>query len=456
MSAIRDPRTGEVVGCVRLAAPADLDEIAGRAEAALPGWSGVPVAARCQLLARLAGLVAQRPARLGARFALETGKTTAEAEAELDRAADTIRWTALAAADLPAVRLIRAGDALARRVLIDPVGPVLAILPASFPAVVLARKLAPALAMGCPVVVKAPETAPSVVLAIGELAAAAGLPPDVLQVICAGPAGSAALAARPEFRLISFTGSARTGRLIAAAAAGHLADCVLELGGHAPAVLLADADLSVAVPALVRSKFGSAGQSCAAPSRFLVHESIRAAFTQQLCAAVPDLDREPGGNMGPLHTAARQAEVHALVRDALEGGAVALTGGHLPAGPGWYYPATVLTDLPARARVLTEEPFGPIAAVVGFTHVDQAVALANATPYGLGAFVFGSPEPAMAVARRLDAGRVSVNCATGADPMSPLAGRGDSGHGYEGGLEGLAAFGRLKVIQRPGAPERAP
>lgn len=450
MSAVHDPRTGDVVGHVTLLTTDEIPLIAKRAEAASPGWSTVPVSTRCDILVELARLLTDRPAQLGARFALETGKTRQEAETELDRAVDTIRWTAAAATQVSAGRTIEGGDGLDRRVLVDPVGPVLAIVASNFPAVVLARKLAPALAMGCPVVVKAPETTPSVVQAIADLAVTAGVPADVLQVVYTDAVGSAALVARSEFPLITFTGSHRTGALVAAGAAGHLAECVLELGGHAAAILLDDADLSAAVPALVRSKFSFAGQSCAAPSRFLVHESIQAEFVERFSAAVPGLDHQPGGGMGPLHTGARRDEVHALVLDALANGATAVTGGRLPTGPGWYYPATVLTGLSAGARVLHEEPFGPIAPVLGFTDEDQAVAMANATPFGLGAFVFGGHERATTLAERLNAGRVSVNCATGADPMSPLAGRGLSGYGYEGGREGLAAFGRLKVVQSPG------
>lgn len=458
MSTVHDPRTGDVVGHLTLLTPDDIPAIAHRANVALPGWSAVPVSTRCDILIELARLLAERPTQVSAQFALETGKTRQEAETELDRAVDTLRWTAAAATKVAAGRTIEGGDGLDRRVRVDPVGPVLAIVASNFPAVVLARKLAPALAMGCTVVVKAPETTPSVVQAIADLAVKAGLPADVLQVVHTDAAGSAALVARPEFALISFTGSHRTGRLVAAGAAGHLADCVLELGGHAAAIVLADADLSVAVPALIRAKFGSAGQSCAAPSRFLVHERIRADFVQRFSASAPGLDCQPGGTMGPLHTEARRDEVHALVLDALSKGAAAVTGGRLPSGPGWYYPATVLTGVPAEARVLLEEPFGPVAPVLGFTDEDQAVATANATPYGLGAFVFGGHKRATALAERLNAGRVSVNSAAGADPMSPLSGRGLSGYGYEGGTEGLSAFTRLKVVQsaaeRPMAERR--
>ncbi|WP_430789543.1 aldehyde dehydrogenase family protein [Actinoplanes sp. G11-F43] len=446
MSAVHDPRTGDVIGHLDLLTPDDIPAVASRSRAAAPGWAATPPATRCAVLTELARLLANRPPELGERFAREAGKTRAEAETELDRAVDTLRWTAAAATAATGGRAIDGGDGLSRHTAVDPAGPVLAIVAGNFPAVVLARKIAPALAMGCPVVVKTPENAPSVVRAVAALAVEAGLPPGVLQVVDADAAGSAALVARPEFAVITFTGSHRVGQLVAAGAAGHLASCVLELGGHAPAVILPGADLDVAVPALIRAKFGSAGQSCAAPGRFLVHRTIHDEFAARFAAAVPETDDRPGGTMGPLQVAARRDGVHALVTDAVGRGATVLTGGRLPSGPGWYYPATVLTGVPADARILAEEPFGPVAPVVAVGDENEAVTIANNTPYGLGAFVFGSRERATALARRLDAGRVSVNCGTGADPMSPLSGRGLSGYGYEGGLEGLAAFGRLKVL----------
>jgi succinate-semialdehyde dehydrogenase / glutarate-semialdehyde dehydrogenase len=452
--AVRDPRSGRVIGQVPEAGETELLAVARQSAQGFSLWSRVPVNERCAVLTRLADALARRPEELGWQFALETGKTAVEAEAELDRAADTLRWTAARAAAVTASRAIAAPDAIAREAIADPAGPVLAIIPANFPAVVLARKLGPALAMGCSVVVKAPESAPSVVLAICDLAIRAGLPRDALRAVVAGPAGTIALVVRPEFRVVTFTGSTPTGRLIAAAAAGTLASCVLELGGHAPAIIAPGTDLQAAVPALVRAKFAAAGQSCAAPSRFLVHTSLVAEFLCEFAAAVPhpDYERDEAGRpgtLGPLLTEGHQARVHALVRDALDKGARALTGGYLPQRPGYYYPATLLGDVPAGARVLREEPFGPVAPVVAFSSDDEAVTLANGTPCGLGAFVFGDPARADSLAARVSAGRVSVNCATAADPYSPLAGRGDSGYGYEGGDEGMLAFARLKVVHRP-------
>lgn len=455
MSVVRNPRTGEPVGTAPLLPAGELPALAARAAAGFADWSARPVAERCRAIAELARLLADRPSAIGRQFSLEAGKTVAEAEAELDRAVETLCWyLEVAEQSLAGYRIAAPG--LARSVLVEPAGPVLAIVPSNFPAVVLARKVGPALLAGCSVVVKGPETVPSVVTALVELAHRAGVPDTVLQPVFLEPADAAALVARPEFRVVSFTGSTRTGRLVAAGAVGTLAQCVLELGGHAPAIVAADADLAVAVPALVRSKFGSAGQSCAAPSRFLVQHGRLAEFVERFAAAAPALEGERDaagepGTLGPLHTAARQAEVHELVTDALDRGARVVTGGRLPERPGYYYPATVLADVPADARVLSEEPFGPLAPVVGYTDEDEAVRLANGTPYGLGAFVFGEPDRMRLLAGRLNAGRVSINCASGADPQSPLGGRGDSGYGYEGGVQGLLAFSRLKALHEPAA-----
>jgi succinate-semialdehyde dehydrogenase/glutarate-semialdehyde dehydrogenase len=453
VSVVRNPRTGEPIGTAPLLSAADLPALAARAEAGFADWSTRPVAERCRVVAELARLLADRSAEIGRRFGLETGKTEAEAEAELDRAVETLCWYAeIAEQSLAGYRIAAPG--LDRSVRVEPAGPVLAIVPSNFPAVVLARKVGPALLAGCSVVVKAPETAPSVVAALVELAHRAGVPEAVLQTAFSAPADAAALVARPEFRVISFTGSTRTGRLVAAGAAGTLAQCVLELGGSAPVIVAADADLAAAVPALVRSKFGSAGQSCAAPSRFLVQHDRVAEFVERFAAAVPALEGEQDaagrpGTLGPLHTASRQAEVHELVTDAVGRGARLVTGGRPADRPGYYYPATVLADVPADARVLAEEPFGPLVPVLGYADEDEAVRLANSTPYGLGAFVFGEPARMRELAGRLEAGRVSINCATGADPQSPLGGRADSGYGYEGGVQGLLAFTRLKVVHEP-------
>ncbi|GAA2736211.1 aldehyde dehydrogenase family protein [Actinocorallia aurantiaca] len=454
LAPVRDPRTGEVIEELPLMAERDAPGLAQRAAGAFGAWSRVPPRRRAEILAGTARVLAGRAPAIAPRFALESGKTLLEARAELARACETLLWIAGHAEDVlrPVVLEDLEDSGLIREVTAEPAGPVLAIVPSNFPAVVTARKAGAALAMGCPVVLKAPETTPSVVRAFTAAATEAGLPEGVLRLAFTTPGGAAALVRRPEFRTVSFTGSTRTGRLVAAAAAETLAQCVLELGGHAPAIVTADADLDAAVSALVPMKFGSAGQSCAAPSRFLVAESAASAFLARLLAALPALECDPSGThatLGPLHTESRRAEVHALVQDAVTRGAVLRSGGRVPDHPGYYYPPTVLTDVPATARILAEEPFGPLIPLQTFTTESEAVALAGSTPYALGAFLFG-PEPRMrALAPRLNAGRVSINSASGADPASPLSGRSESGYGYEGGREGLQAFTRLKVTITP-------
>lgn len=447
LAPVRDPRTGQVIGEVRLLPVRDVPRVARRAADGFAAWSATPVGRRCEIVAGIARALAGRGPEVAPAFSRESGKTPAEARAELDRAIDTLRWTAGAAERVARPAHLPSDDGVIREVTVEPGGPALAIVPSNFPAVVAARKVGAALAMGCPVVLKAPETTPSVIGAFAAAAREAGVPDDVLQTVFTTAEGSAALVRRPEFRTVSFTGSTRTGRLVAEAAAQTLAQCVLELGGHAPAIITADADLDRAVADLVPMKFGTAGQSCAAPSRFLVDARVHDAFVTRFLAALPRLDRE-GGTLGPLHTPERQKAVHSLVEDAVSRGARLRAGGEPPDAPGCYYPATVLTDVPADARILAEEPFGPLAPVVAFTGEDEAVALANATPYALGAFLYGPADRMARLGRRINAGRVAINCAMGADPQSPLGGRGDSGYGYEGGDQGLLAFARLKVAVR--------
>ncbi|MEV6766734.1 aldehyde dehydrogenase family protein [Streptomyces sp. NPDC051105] len=447
-----DPRTGEPLGAVPWLAPDQTPAVAAAALEAAGAWADTAVGERCRLILRMADLLEERLPAVAAAFSREQGKSEAEAAAELIRAVDTLRWSAGEAARLtvPAALPERAGTV--REVRVEPAGPVLAIVPWNFPAVVLARKLGPALAMGCPVVVKAADETPSVTDAFRTAASRAGLPEGVLQMVHTGPDGAQALVRRPEFGVVSFTGSTRVGRLVAAAAAGTLTPCVLELGGHAPAIVTADADLDLAASALAAAKFGSAGQSCGAPSRFIVDRAIHDAFVERFMEQAPlcDYERDGAGRpgtMGPLNNPRRQAEVHALVTDATDRGARLRLGGRVPQTPGFYYPATVLTELHTRSRVLREEPFGPVAPVIPYDGDHEAIALANDCDYALSAYVFGDPNHADRLSRALNAGSVSVNLASGAAPDAPLGGRGISGYGYEGGEPGMLAFGRLKAVQ---------
>ncbi|MFL6136521.1 MAG: aldehyde dehydrogenase family protein [Frankiaceae bacterium] len=447
-----DPRTGEVLERVAMLPAGEVARVVSTAVAANERWAGTPLAERCALVERLADELAADVEVVARAFSREHGKTLIEARTELERATDALRWSARAALEVARAAALPDRDGLVRSVTVEPGGPVLAIVPWNFPAVVLARKLGPALVMGCPVIVKAAEQAPFVSAAFARAAGRAGLPPGVVQVVLADPAVTQELVRRRELGHVTFTGSTRVGRIVAALAAEALTPCTLELGGHAPAIVLADADLDVAVTRLAAAKFGSAGQSCGAPSRFLVERPVHDGLVARLIAAAPALEPAARGAtgewvMGPLNNERRRVEVHALVTDAVERGARLRCGGEVPAGSGWYYPATVLTEVPLDARVLVEEPFGPVAPVLAFDEIDDAVRVANSTDYALAAYVFGGADRAAAIAARLDAGSVSINAAPGAAPDAPLGGRRASGYGYEGGEQGLLALGRLKIIQ---------
>jgi succinate-semialdehyde dehydrogenase/glutarate-semialdehyde dehydrogenase len=447
-----DPRTGRVIRRQHLHDLEGAATVARAAAAAAAPWAATPLDERAALVERIAAaLEDQAGAALPGAFSREHGKTEAEARAELDRAVATLRWAAADGRSLLVEERLADREGLGRVVHAEPAGPVLGIVPWNFPAVITARKLGPALVAGCPVVVVGPPDCPSPVAAFATAAAAAGAPPGLVQVVFVAPPVAEALVGDHRIAHVSFTGSTAVGRRVAAAAAAGPTPCTLELGGHAPAIVTADADLDRAVPALVAAKFGSTGQSCGAPSRLLVARSLHDAFVERFVAALPALESEADTGrpaMGPLHAHRRRAAVHDLVVDAVARGAVLRAGGVLPPGDGFAYPATVLTEVPPGARVMGEEPFGPIAPVVAFDDEDEAVALANGTDLALSAYVFGADERAVALAGRIDAGSVMVNAVAGAAPDAPLGGRRHSGYGYEGGAEGLLAFCRLKVVHR--------
>jgi succinate-semialdehyde dehydrogenase/glutarate-semialdehyde dehydrogenase len=440
-----DPRTGRVVDDVALLAEAGVTRVTGQAADAFGPWSATPVARRRALLLGMAEALAKERDEVAAGYSRQHGKLPHEAEVELDRAVETIEWFADAAERLLAPRSLPGRSGFGRReVHVDPVGPVLAIVPWNYAAVILARKIAPALAMGCPVIVKGPEQTPGVTKAFMRAAEQAGIPSGVLQVVFAEPPVVAGLVRAPAVRQVSFTGSTRVGRIIAGLAAESLTPCVLELGGHAPVIVTEDADLVDAVPTIVAAKAASTGQSCGSPSRVLVHRSRHDEFVDRCAAAAADVV------MGPLSSAARRIAVHELVVDARDRGAAVRCGGEIPPGPGFHYPMTVLTDVPPEARVLAEEPFGPVLPVVAYVEESDAVREANGNDFALSAYVFGEPAHAERIACRVDAGSVSVNVVPTAFPDAPLGGRRASGYGYEGGDAGLLAFGRLRILQTRG------
>lgn len=453
-----DPGTGRAVGRVSLASPGQIDDALRAAEAAFPSWSATPPATRGDVLKRASALLAARAEAAVATILLETGKTEADARGEIGRAVDTLRWNGEEATRISgrAYPGIAAGSR--RRSVPTPLGVVVAITAWNFPAVLGTRKLGAALAAGCTVILKASEFAPATARLLVEVLVEAGLPPGVVNLVFGDPKVVAEqLLASPVVKALSFTGSTAVGKELATLAAPRLIRCVMELGGHAPVIVMDDADIEAVVATTAPAKFGSAGQSCVAPSRYLVHESIYDAFVDALVARAQGYTlghgTEPGVTLGAV---AHQGRVDALLRltqDAVDKGATLRSGGRQRAREGFYVEPTIIADVPRDADVLTEEPFGPIATVAPFRDLDEAIEAANAAPYAFAAYLFtDSARVRDQVIRRLDASNIGVNQLAPSLPDAPLGGLGNSGYGYEGGAEGILSFCQLRLISESPAP----
>ncbi|MFJ9022103.1 NAD-dependent succinate-semialdehyde dehydrogenase [Streptomyces sp. NPDC102259] len=442
---IVNPATEEVIGEVPLAAPADLDRALEAAAAGFTAWRATPVAERTDILHAAAGLLTERAAEIGRIMTLEQGKPLAEATGEARRVAGTLRWHADDARRAYG-RIIPAEPGTVLTVRREPIGPVAAFVPWNFPAGGPMRKISAALAAGCSIVVKASEETPATAMELVRCFTDAGLPAGVLNLVFGEPAEvSAHLIASPVVRLVAFTGSVPVGKLLAAHAGRVMKPSLMELGGHAPVIVCADADPVRAARKAARAKFVNAGQVCTSPSRFFVHDSLVAEFTAEFVKAAEAVvvgdGLEPGTTMGPLANERRLKSLERLVADAVARGAKVLTGGERPDRPGYFFAPTVLTDVPEDAELLHEEPFGPIAPIVPFDDLDEALAAANALPYGLAAYGFtGSAATAEKLSAELEAGILSLNHCGGSVHEAPSGGVKDSGYGREGGPEALDAY----------------
>jgi succinate-semialdehyde dehydrogenase/glutarate-semialdehyde dehydrogenase len=337
----------------------------------------------------------------------------------------------------------------------EPVGVVAALTAWNFPSILVSRKLAPALAAGCTVILKAAEETPASAVAMVRILEEAGLPPGVLNLVFGEPDQvSTRLLDSALVRKLSFTGSVPVGKLLAAKAAKHLVRCTFELGGHAPVIVLPDADPAQVAAQTCAFKFRNAGQVCITASRFFVHESIHdevlARFVEQAKALKVGDGREEGVQMGPMANLRRIEAMGELVEDAVAKGAKLMTGGERLGNRGYFFPPTVLADVPDAARIMREEPFGPVAPFVSFAAVEEAISRANALEYGLAAYVFGQDQRAAEqVGEALEAGVVGVNVFTPMLADTPAGGVKSSGYGYEGGRAGLDAYLQYKLISVP-------
>lgn len=450
-----DPVDEEIIGQLPSADAADLDDVLAALAREAPRWAKVSGWERSALLRRIATEMRAVSDRAARDMSSETGKPIAEAAGEWNAAIDQFDWYADEARRIFGHVLDGRDPGVRLNVRFDPVGPVAAFTAWNFPALLPARKIAASLAAGCPVVVKPSEEAPSSTLHIAAAAIRAGLPAGVLNVVSGKSSDiSAHLIASPVIRKVSLTGSVPVGKLILRQCADTVKKVSMELGGHAPVLVLEDADPVAAAIACARAKFRNAGQVCISPSRFYVHQSIYEPFARTMADFANALrigrGSDDGIEMGPMANARGRERIVEMVSDAIGKGATLLAGGEIPAdrNRGFFYRPTVLGDVPDNAAVMSEEPFGPVAPIARFSDLDDAVRRANAVPFGLAGYVFSrSLEGANKAAEALEVGMVGVNDMLLAAAEIPFGGIKESGMGREGGQLGIFDYLEAKYIK---------
>lgn len=446
---IINPATSQKLDDLHLASSEDIAQALGAAQTGFEAWRQVPAHERCARLEKGVARMRQNIEHIATLLTLEQGKPLAEARAECAMAADLIKWYAEEArrtyGRIVPARLPNSSMQVHKL----PVGPVAAFAPWNFPLVLSARKIGGALATGCSILLKAAEETPASVAAMVECFSEE-LPEGALQLLFGVPAEvSEQLIASPIVRKVSFTGSVPIGRHLAQMTAKHLKRITLELGGHAPVIVCADADIDKTVAMMVAHKFRNAGQACLAPTRFYVARAIEGRFMEAFVAASQRLVLGDGmaspTQMGPLANARRVAAVRDLIDRSVQAGAHAHQGKKPDAG--FFAPVTVLTGVTSDSPIMTEEPFGPVATLTPFDTIDHALQLANQSPYGLAAYLFtDSARTVHRVSERLEVGSLAINGMGVSVPEAPFGGVKDSGHGSESGIEGMEAFLDTKFI----------
>ncbi|MBW8268205.1 NAD-dependent succinate-semialdehyde dehydrogenase [Caldovatus aquaticus] len=453
---VLNPATEEQIGTVAKATRADLDEALAAAEKGFRAWSRVPAFERYKLMRKAAEIFRSRADEVARLLTMEQGKPLAEAKIEVLAGADIIDWFAEEGRRAYGRVIPARGEGIYQLVIKEPVGPVAAFTPWNFPINQVVRKLSAAVATGCSIIVKPPEETPASPAELLRAFLDAGLPPGVANYVYGVPAEiSEYLIPHPVIRKVTFTGSTAVGKQLAALAGRHMKRVTMELGGHAPAIVFDDADLDYAVRLLAGAKFRNAGQVCVSPTRFLVQERLYEPFVEKFVAAAKALKvgngLEPGTQMGPLAHERRLPWVEGLVADARQKGATVRTGGERIGNKGYFYAPTVLTDVPKEARMMNEEPFGPIAMIAPFREFEEVVEEANRLPYGLAAYAFTrSAKTANAIAAKVETGMMTINHLGLALPEVPFGGVKDSGYGSEGGSEAIEAYLNTKFVTQAG------
>ncbi len=451
---VLNPATEKPLARLPHASLADLDHALEAAKKGFAVWRAVSAYDRAKVMRKAADLMRERHETIAKILVQEQGKVYAEARAEVTTSADIIEW--YAEEGRRAYGRIVPGRAKGVRQIVvqEPVGVVAAFTPWNFPTLTPARKIGGALAAGCSLILKASEETPGACVEMVRCFADAGLPAGVLNLVFGVPANiSEHLIAKNDVRKISFTGSIPVGKHLAQLAAKGMKRATMELGGHSPVVVFADADPEKSAETIAAFKYRNAGQVCISPTRFYVQEPVYnrflARFTEYAKALKVGDGLEKGIAMGPMANARRIDTMESFVNDARDRGGKIVAGGNRRGNQGYFFEPTVITDVPDDAKIMTEEPFGPIAPVVAFKTFDEVVERANSLPFGLAAYAFtGSAQTANLIGDALQSGMVGVNSIAISTPETPFGGIKESGYGSEGGIEGLAAYFNTKFISQ--------
>ena len=447
-----NPADESVLAFLPHATQKDLEEALESAKNGFKIWKNTSVQKRAEILQKTADLIEERSERIARIITLEQGKPLRESQGELLRTVETFRWNAENAIENIEKRSILRQTGLRQSVRVEPVGVSLGLTPWNFPAFLPARKLAPALAAGCSMILKASEETPGTAVSLIRALSDAGVPDGVVNLVFGVPAEiSEKLFASTIVRKISFTGSVPVGKQLAGLASSGLKRCTFELGGHSPAIVCEDANLENALSTLTAFKFRNSGQVCIAPSRFFVHRSHYNSFVNGFVDASHSqclgngLEEET--TMGPMSNYRRIESMGNLVQDAVKCGAKLVTGGKRWGNVGFFWEPTVLVDVPDHSKIMQEEPFGPVAPIIPFDSLDEVIEKSNSLQYGLAAYVFTqSDNTRELLVNSLESGGIAFNSAAPVPSDLPYGGLKDSGYGYEGGIEGVEAYLHKKLV----------
>lgn len=449
-----NPATEQTLAELPHAAKSDLEAAVAAAEKGFAAWKAMSAFDRYRILRKGADILRSRADAIAKILTMEQGKVLAEAKIEVVTSADILDWYAEEGRRAYGRIIPGRVPGMRQMVIKEPVGIVAAFTPWNFPALTPMRKIAGALAAGCSIILKPSEETPGTAVEVARCLQEAGLPEGALNIVFGVPAEvSSYLIAHPKVRKISFTGSTAVGKQLMKLAADGMKRTTMELGGHAPVIVFDDVDAASVAKIAAGGKYRNAGQVCISPTRFFVHETKYKQFVDTFTEIASGLKLgdglDPSTQMGPMANARRLEAMDMFVSDAKAKGATVKTGGERPANQGFFYKPTVLADVPAEARIMTEEPFGPLAPIVPFRDFEEVVERANGVAYGLAAYAFTSDEKrATAIADALQWGMVGVNSLTVSTPETPFGGIKDSGHGSEGGIEGLEAYLNVKFVSQ--------